>query len=261
MFGNPISIKNMISRYNLGRKRKQPVVEDPIRRLESLIGGQEIEREHNHLYFYTDVNQESCLALNKKIIEVSKELLKYSIDYDCPPPAIYLHINSNGGCLFSAFSTVDTIKASKVPVISIVEGCAASAATVISMVCKRRYLTPNSYMLIHQLSSGMYGKYEEIKDDFLNDTKMMDRLYALYEQHTTIPPKKIKSVLARDIWWDANECVANGLVDDVWNGSPTRVSIKDAVTGERTFPPKRVKVAEEEKPAERERRPRSAKKH
>ena len=36
------------------------------------------------------------------------------------------------------------------------------------------------FMLIHQLSAGMYGKYEEMKDDFTNDTKFMDRLYSLY---------------------------------------------------------------------------------
>jgi len=224
-------------RYEIQKKRKQPIADDPIRRLESLMGSKEIEREKNHIYFYTDVDPDTCLDLNKKINELNKELMKHAIDYDCPPPSIYLHINSNGGCLFSAFSTVDTIKNSQVPVISIIEGCAASAATIISMVCNRRYITENSYMLIHQLSSGIYGKYEEIKDDFINDTKLMDRLYKLYQQHTTIPVKKIKGVLSRDIWWDASECIENGLVDEVWKSTPARVRVRD-LTGTRSFPKK-----------------------
>jgi hypothetical protein len=84
-----------------------------------LLKKTEIEKQNNHIYFYKDVNTESCLELNKKIIELNKELLKYSIDYDCSPPNIYLHINSNGGELFAAFSTVDTIKNSKIPIKSL----------------------------------------------------------------------------------------------------------------------------------------------
>ena len=55
-------------------------------------------------------------------------------------------------------------------VISIVEGCAASAATIISMVRHKRYATPNAFMSIHHLSSGACGKYKETKYDFMDDT-------------------------------------------------------------------------------------------
>lgn len=174
-------------------------------------------KEKNHIYFYGDVTQENCLELNRRINEVNKELLKYAIEFDWEPPNIYLHINSSGGDLLAAFSTVDAIRNSRIPIISIVEGSAASAATVMSMVCHKRYITENSFMLIHQLSTGIYGKYEEIKDDYLNDTKFMERLYKLYRDHTKMNDAKIKTILSRDIWWDANECITNGLVDDIWN--------------------------------------------
>ena len=74
------------------------------------------------------------MLLNKKINELNKILLKQSIDYDIKPINIYLHINSFGGSLFAAFSTIDTIINSQIPIISIVEGAAASAATLISIV-------------------------------------------------------------------------------------------------------------------------------
>jgi ATP-dependent protease ClpP protease subunit len=85
---------------------------------------------------------------------------------------------------------------SKIPFVSIIEGCAASAATIISMVCHKRYCTSNSFMLIHQLSSGASGKYEEMKDDFMNDTKLMELLYKLYLEHTTMDIKTIKKVFS-----------------------------------------------------------------
>lgn len=204
---------------------------DAIEQLKALMGGGgESEKERNHIYFYGDVSPDTCLDLNRKINNLNKELLKHAIEYDCAPPNIFLHINSNGGCLLSAMSCVDTIRNSRVPIVSIVEGSAASAATIISMVCHRRYITDNSFMLIHQLSTGIYGKYEEIKDDYINDTKFMERLYTLYRTHTKMTNAKIKTVLARDIWWDSQECISNGLVDGTWDSGMTSVFVTSLFT-------------------------------
>lgn len=225
----------MYKRNNISAKRKktekhdgQEAAFDPLEHLKSFMTPeQEVDKDKNHIYFYSEVDQYSCLDLNRKIVEMNKSLLKYSIDYDTHPPNIYLHINSMGGCLFSAFSTIDTIKNSKVPIVSIVEGCAASAATVISMVCHKRYITPNSFMLIHQLSTGATGTYENMKDGFINDTKLMDLLYKLYQSNTSMNMKTIKNVLKRDIWWDANECLKYGLVDNIWNGDSANLNIRN----------------------------------
>jgi len=175
------------------------------------------ETDNNHIYFYCNVTKKTCLMLNKKINELNKTLLKQAIDLNVDTMPIYLHINSFGGSLFAAFSTIDTILNSKVPIISIIEGAAASAATIISMVCHKRFMTQNSYMLIHQLSSGMCGKFEELKDDFINDAKLMKLLYRLYYEHTTMSINKIKNILKRDLWLDYDECLRLGLIDSCYN--------------------------------------------
>ena len=207
--------------------KKQKAVDDPIEKLKALMPSDVSDKENNHIYFYTDVNQDTCLDLNRKITALNKELLKYAIEYDCEPPNIYLHINSYGGCLFSAFSVIDTIKNSRVPIVSIVEGNAASAATMISMVCNKRYITQNSFMLIHQLSSASSGNFEALKDDFLNDTKLMELIYKLYRENTTMSEKEIKNVLKRDIWWTSEECIKAGLVDGLWDSNITSMKIKN----------------------------------
>jgi ATP-dependent protease ClpP protease subunit len=212
--------------------KKQKAMEDPIEKLKALMPTDLSEKENNHIYFYTDVNPESCLDLNRKITALNKELLKYAIDYDCEPPNIYLHINSYGGCLFSALSVVDTIKNSRVPIVSIVEGNAASAATMISMVCNKRYITPNSFMLIHQLSSACSGNFEALKDEFLSDTKLMELIYKLYRENTTMSEKEIKTVLKRDIWWTSAECIKAGLVDGLWDSNITSMKIKNLFRNE-----------------------------
>jgi ATP-dependent protease ClpP protease subunit len=239
--------------YSIKRKSLENEDEggDALEQIKALMSSGEAEKEKNHVYFYGDVSPVSCLDLNRKINNLNKELLKHAIEYDCPPPNIYLHINSNGGCLLSAMSCVDTIRNSRVPIVSIVEGSAASAATIISMVCHRRYITENSFMLIHQLSTGIYGKYEEIKDDYINDTKFMERLYKLYRSHTKMTDAKIKSVMARDIWWDSEECTENGLVDGTWDSGITSLNVTSLFTTSHFHTQNTQKTVSDEKPSKR----------
>lgn len=176
-----------------------------------------ISRNHNHIYFYTDVSTESCLELNKELVHLTKELQRHSLEYDCKPPKIYLHINSYGGELLACFSTVDYIKNSPIPIVTIIEGCAASAATLISVVAKERYMTPSSWMLIHQLRGGYWGKYDEMEEDLGNSKKFMEKIYEIYEEHTKLDRKQLKKMLKKDEWWDYHKCIEYGLVDGTNN--------------------------------------------
>jgi ATP-dependent protease ClpP protease subunit len=177
-----------------------------------------VSRNKNHIFFYDDVSTESCLSLNREIQAVVRELRNYSLDYSCESPKIYIHINSYGGELLACFSTLDYIKNCPVPVVSIIEGCAASAATLISVVASERYMTSSSWMLIHQLSGGYWGKYEEMEEDLDNSRKFMEKIYEIYEEHTKLKRSELKKILKRDEWWDYQTCLKNGLVDGVYNG-------------------------------------------
>jgi len=112
----------------------------------------EVKNHNNHIYFYSDVNNKSAQQLNIKLKELEEEIIEKFKQSDRHKEYIYLHINSYGGSVFSAFSIIDTIKNLKVPVVSIIEGTAASAATLISVVCEHRIIYKTSYMLIHQLT-------------------------------------------------------------------------------------------------------------
>jgi ATP-dependent protease ClpP protease subunit len=94
---------------------------------------------------------------------------------------------------------------SEVPVVSVIEGCAASAATIMSVVASHRQINKHAYMLIHQLSSGMWGKYHEQKDTMENNDRLMKK----------IPKKELNNLLKHDLWWDAETCLKYGLVDEI----------------------------------------------
>ena len=80
-------------------------------------------------------------------------------------------------------------------------------------------------MLIHQLSTGFSGKYNELKDDFTNSTVQMKHLYKLYLKYTTMDLKTVIRVLKKDIWWNAAKCIKNGLVDEIYKGLKINLTI------------------------------------
>ena len=176
-----------------------------------------IEVINNHIYFYCNVSKKSILNLTKHIRQLNIHLLDQKNKLNISKVKIFLHINSNGGEVFAALSAIDTIKSSTIPIVSIIEGCAASAATLVSIVCKERHILPNASMLIHQISSGFWGKYFEMKDEFQNLTYLEDKTKQIYKDHSNgkLKEKKLKKMLKRDLWWDAEKCLKLGLVDKI----------------------------------------------
>jgi len=169
----------------------------------------------NTIMFYGEVNEKNAKLLNKAIRTLDKELQIFKLKYGCDSPPLKLFINSYGGSVFSGFSIMDTIKNCKTPVHSYVDGSAASAATLISVVAKKRFIFANSFMLIHQLSSSMWGNYEAMKDEMENLDLIMDRIKKIYKEHTNMGVRQITNILKKDKWFEAELCLELGLVDEI----------------------------------------------
>ena len=171
----------------------------------------------NHIYFYSEVTKKNMYELNKEIRYVSQKMLEQKKKYNIKNPVIYLHINSFGGSIFAAMATVDTILDCPVDIHTIIEGCAASAATLISVVGKKRYMRRHSHMLIHQLSTVFWGKMDEFEDEMDNLKRLMDLIKGLYNEYTKVPKKKLNEILKHDLWWDADYCLEVGLIDEIYD--------------------------------------------
>ena len=178
-----------------------------------------IVRENNHVYFYSEVSRESIFKLNILLRESEKFVHTMSFDLNVKNIPIYLHINSFGGSLYDAYATVDAIKNLRVPVYSIIEGCAASAGTIISVVCTKRFIGKNAHMLIHQLSSSMWGKMSEIEDEYKHLNELMKQIKRLYGEYTKISKKELTELLKHDIWLNPQTCIQYGLVDAIYDSS------------------------------------------
>ena len=174
-----------------------------------------ISVHENKIYFYSNVNRESVVELNKKIGEIESKSLTLSNNLDIDPPPIKIFINSGGGSIVAGISSMDTILRCKVSVHTYVDGFCASAATFLSVVATKRFISRNSYMLIHQLSSQFWGKYSELEDEKQNLDLMMETIKRVYKEHTKVPEKKLDGILKHDLMWDAETCLEYGLIDEI----------------------------------------------
>lgn len=174
--------------------------------------------DYNKIRFWEHVDDDSCEDLIDDIKNVEDKLMELHKNYNIPfenLPPIEIHINSGGGSVFSALAVVDYIKASKFKFTSIIEGYAASAATFISCVCDKRLITEHSMILIHQLSAGVIGKMAEMVDEINVCHKLMDVIIRMYREHTNIDVESIKRIMSRDIFWNAEEALKLGIVDEI----------------------------------------------
>ena len=184
------------------------------------VNNKEITEKHiavheNKIYFYAGVNRESAAELNKKIGELQVKSFTMANNLDIEPYPIHLHINSGGGSIISGIASMDTILSCKVPVYTYVDGFAASAATFLTIVGNKRFISRHSYMLIHQLTSNFWGKYSEFQDAKQNLDLMMDTVKNVYKKYTKVPVRKLNEILKHDLMWNAETCLKYGLVDEI----------------------------------------------
>lgn len=168
----------------------------------------------NHIYFYNDITVKSIADLSIEIKKLTKNLLVVNIAYDTDVE-IFLHINSAGGEVFGVLSIINLIINNKVNVVTVIEGQACSAATILAMIGSRRQITENSYMLIHNLSSGFWGKMHEMEDEMKNLTLLTKDIKKMYKTYTKITTTQLESLLKKDLLLDAKTCLRYGLVDEI----------------------------------------------
>lgn len=176
-----------------------------------------VTRKHNQIHFYADVTKKTCHRLIQLLEDANDELAETDRKYGGKnyQNKIFLFINSDGGCVHSALSVVDRILQSEYEIVSIVEGVAASAATIISMVCHHRYIQPNAQMLIHELSSSCWGKFHEMKEEVDNLDKLHKSLVLLYKKYTSLNKRELDKILLHDYMWTAKESKQKGFVDNI----------------------------------------------
>ena len=134
-----------------------------------------------------------------------------------PDKDINIYINSPGGSVTAGLAIFDTMNYIKCDVSTICVGMAASmGAFLLTAGTKgKRYVLPNSEVMIHQPLGGAQGQATEIAIAAKHILKTRDRLNKILAEQTGQPLEKIEQDTERDNFMSADEAVAYGLLDQV----------------------------------------------
>jgi ATP-dependent Clp protease protease subunit len=152
------------------------------------------------------------------------------LESEDPERDIYLYINSPGGVVTAGLAIYDTMQYLKAPVNTICIGQAASMGAVLLAAGAKgkRYALPNSRIMIHQGSGGFRGNTPDVIIQVKELETLVDKLTKIIAFHTGQPADKVKSDSERDRFMSAEEAKAYGIIDEIFVGKDSLISIAKA---------------------------------
>ena len=150
---------------------------------------------------------------NNANIVISELLYLDSISHD----DISIYINSCGGSITSGMAIYDTMNFIKSDVSTICIGMAASMAAFLLSSGKKgkRFILPNSEVMIHQPLGGVKGQATEIKIAATRILKLKDKLNKILSKNTGKSLKQIEIDTERDYFMNSKEALEYGIVDSI----------------------------------------------
>ncbi len=139
------------------------------------------------------------------------------LENEDPKKDIKLYINSPGGSVTSALAIYDAMNHIKADVSTVCVGICASAATVLLAAGAKgkRFVLPNSEVMIHQVMGGVEGQATDIEISARHILKVKERLNKILSSHTGQAISKVEKDSDRDFFMDAEEAKKYGIVDIV----------------------------------------------
>lgn len=137
---------------------------------------------------------------------------------ECKADLLTIRINSNGGSLLAGNTIYNQIKSYSGKIKAVVDGIAASAASVIAMSCDL-WMHKNSMLMIHNARTAIAGdsnQFQKITEVLI---KANQQMVDVYHAKTGLDKAQIQSMMDKETYLTAEEAVqmgfANGVIDDV----------------------------------------------
>lgn len=130
---------------------------------------------------------------------------------------ITVKLNSCGGDLYTGIAIHNALKALNGQVNVIVEGIAASAASVIMCAGDTISVYPGSLVMVHGVRSCFWGfmNIQDMKQQ-INGMDASERAVAeIYNAKTGIAVDTLRSMMAKETWFTGREAVEKGFADQV----------------------------------------------
>lgn len=130
-----------------------------------------------------------------------------------------IRVNSEGGSVFAGLAiigVIDNFKSKKnCKTVSIVEGLAASMASVIACSADKVVMKENAFMMIHPASSFAWGNSEDLRHTADLLEKVDGQLRDIYMKRFNDSREKLNELVDAETWLTAKEAKGYGLCDEI----------------------------------------------
>lgn len=153
------------------------------------------------IYIYGDINEWNAGEIRHEIENITDEIL--------------VHINSEGGDIFSALGLHNLLK--KRGAKCVVEGICASAATLIACAASEVVMCKNSLMMIHEPLADLFNLFTASELEKVKNTleKIREMMVEMYVERTGKSSEEIAEMLKAKTWFNAEEAVENKFADRI----------------------------------------------
>lgn len=129
---------------------------------------------------------------------------------------VTLEITSFGGDVYATFAVVDVLRQAKVPINTLGRGGVMSgAALILAAGTGKRRITPNTIVMVHEISSWFGGSSKDIFSEADNLKFLQDRMYQLLADFTSKDSDFWRDKTKSTCYLNAENCIEYGLVDEI----------------------------------------------
>ena len=144
-----------------------------------------------------------------------------SIAQNSGQKVIPIEIDSFGGEVYSLMSMIAAIKASNIPVATIVQGKAMSCGAILASFGEEglRFMDKDATMMIHDVSSYAFGKIEDLKANAREAERLNKKVYVMMSRNCGKSDDYFSKLIHdkghSDWFLDAEEAKNHGLINHI----------------------------------------------
>lgn len=126
-----------------------------------------------------------------------------------------VRINSPGGDVYEGIAILNALRGRAGKVTTVIDGLAASIASVIAMAGTEIVMMPNSEMMVHDPWMLTIGDAEDMQTAADNLGRIADNLASIYAERTGGTAEEWRAIMRAETWYTAAEAVEAGLANRV----------------------------------------------
>jgi ATP-dependent Clp protease protease subunit len=138
---------------------------------------------------------------------------------------VTVRIHSGGGSVYEGLAIYDLMRSSDSNITVIVEGMAASMASIIALGGDVIQMTQNAFFMMHAPSAGCHGDKSAMQSTAAQLTQAENRLVEIYKERTQAEESVILDWMKpnNDTWVDSDQCLTMKICDEIITPSKNRV--------------------------------------